>query len=514
MSAPERSSTWAAAIRGILRLLGCAALLAVASRGAGLAHAAENAELLDRVDRYVEDVMRADRVPGVALAIVKDGAVVHERGFGLACPDGRPVDPRTPFVLGSMSKSITAVAVMQLVEGGKVELDAPAKRYLPWFAVADEAASAQISVRHLLHHTSGFPTRTPMAGAEAELEGHVRALGQMRLASAPGKVHRYSSANYQVLGLVVETVSGEPFGAYVRRHIFEPLAMTDSRDEPAALGSSQMACGHRYWAGFPLSADLPHDHGRLPTAALISTARDLARFTQALLGGGQGERGRVLSAESVRELLHPVAQGEGFSYAMGWRVGPIHRVPAIHHGGIVDHFRGKMVLLPEHDAAVVVLTNASGHIGRVSSHLMANGVAAMLAGKSPPPARSLALSHLLGGIAIALLLLTAHLIKEALTLRRWTQKLAAEPPKSRWARAKAWGVLGWGALTPPLVLLGLPAVLQLSWGKLVQAMPDVALWMLIYLPAACALACLKASRLRKILQKKKPSEPSPAAPAS
>jgi len=110
---------------------------------------------------YVEGQMRRLKIPGAALAIVEDGEIVHLRGFGHGVsrprPGGEAPTPQTPFFIGSLTKSFTALAVMQLVEAGKVELDAPVRRYLPWFRVADPQASAQMTVRHLLNQTSGLP---------------------------------------------------------------------------------------------------------------------------------------------------------------------------------------------------------------------------------------------------------------------------------------------------------------------------------------------------------------------
>jgi CubicO group peptidase (beta-lactamase class C family) len=125
---------------------------------------------LAAIDRYVEAHRQATRLPGLALCIVHGDQVVHLRGFGHADPSGRPVTPQTPFLLASTTKSFTALAVMQLVEAGKVDLDAPVQRYLPWFRLADPAASARITVRHLLNHTSGLATRlapSPRATATA-----------------------------------------------------------------------------------------------------------------------------------------------------------------------------------------------------------------------------------------------------------------------------------------------------------------------------------------------------------
>src|SRR5215467_11450829 len=109
------------------------------------------------IDAFVSAQIQAQRIPGLSLGIVQGTHIVHLHGFGTADASGRLVTPQTPFIIGSMSKSFTALAVMQLVEAGKVELDVPVQRYLPWFRVADPTASARITVRQLLNQTSGIP---------------------------------------------------------------------------------------------------------------------------------------------------------------------------------------------------------------------------------------------------------------------------------------------------------------------------------------------------------------------
>ena len=166
--------------RALIILLGAVYLVASPM---SLGRAAANpAPDLASIDAYLEMEMREVRIPGLALGIVHNDEVVHLRGFGEAGPDGRAVTPQTPFILASASKSFTALAIMQLVESGKVDLDAPVRRYLPDFRVADEAASAQITVRHLLHHTSGLPEDSafgPMLSndiSDQALSDRVRAL--------------------------------------------------------------------------------------------------------------------------------------------------------------------------------------------------------------------------------------------------------------------------------------------------------------------------------------------------
>src|SRR5215217_1417802 len=135
----------------------------------------------DAIDAYVQHQLQEMRMPGAALGIVKGDEIVHLESFGDADDSGRAVTPETPFKIGSTSKSFTALAIMQLVEDGKVDLDAPVQRYIPWFRVADPTASKHITVRHLLNQTSGIPTAAGLPymykrdSSKAALEKEVRA---------------------------------------------------------------------------------------------------------------------------------------------------------------------------------------------------------------------------------------------------------------------------------------------------------------------------------------------------
>jgi CubicO group peptidase (beta-lactamase class C family) len=166
------------------------------------------------LDAYVERQLAALNIPGAALAIVEGAEIVHVHSFGRAGPEGRAPTPQTPFFIGSLTKSVTAVAVMQLVEAGKVELDAPVQHYLPWFRVADPQATAQVTVRHLLNQTSGFAQAAgmiPLADFDDQpgaTERQARALATFQPARLPGVAWEYSNVNYNLLGLIIEAVSG------------------------------------------------------------------------------------------------------------------------------------------------------------------------------------------------------------------------------------------------------------------------------------------------------------------
>jgi CubicO group peptidase (beta-lactamase class C family) len=432
-------------------------------------HAAFPARVFDQgaIDSYVVEMMRADAVPGVALAIVQGDKIVYLRGYG---DDGRgaAIEATTGFILGSMSKSFTALAIMQLVERSLVQLDAPAQTYLPEFHVADTAASQRITVRHLLNHTSGIPRNAPQApqGA-ASLDDHVRALTGVELENVPGAVHDYASPNYQVLGAIVERVSGQRFGEYLAEHIFAPLQMQYSGTDPALM--AHISRGHRYWFGLPIAADLPYEADRIPTAAVISNAQDLANYLIMHLNAGRFGTSSVLSSAAMAELLRPAAPGDGFEYAMGWRVGPIQGVPAIHHGGILPHFRGKMVLLPEQGYGVAVLTNASTNTPlpiAPTSHRMADAIAASLAGQALAPGTySQGLLYL--GVSLGMALVLLNQLGGLLRLRRW------QP------RKRAWLDVGLELLFPLLVLLLVPLLVGLPWPELARGAPDMVLWLAI-----------------------------------
>lgn len=361
-----------------------------------------NEELLQRdgfaeIDAYVERRMERLSIPGAVLAIVEEGEISHQRGFGKARPGGGAPTPRTPFFIGSLTKSFTALAVMQLVEAGEIELDAPIRRYLPWFRVADPQASAHMTVRHLLNQTSGLPT----SSGEVQLadfddspdatERQARVLSTLRLARPPGSAFEYSNANYNLLGLIVEAVGGEPYADYVRERIFTPLSMRHTYTSPAEAERAGLAAGHRYWFAVPVPAPgMPIPRGALPGGMLISSAEDMARYLIAHLNGGRHEEARVLSEAGIEELHRGVAEYNALSlslgrYGMGWFDDEIGNTKLVWHGGTLPHFGAYMALLPEKRKGVVLLFNACHHWMTPVLADLGTGVAAMLADERPAP---------------------------------------------------------------------------------------------------------------------------------
>jgi CubicO group peptidase (beta-lactamase class C family) len=381
---------------------------------------------------------------------------------------------------------------MQLVEAGKVELDAPVQRYLPWFRVADEEASRTITVRHLLNQTSGLSTKTGRSyqgngdTSDTALENAVRTLSSAKLTAPVGEKHEYSTINYSVLGLIVQTVSGHPYESYIQTKILDPLQMRDSFTSQAAAKQHGLATGYHYWFGRPKAADLPYNRGLVPAGYLISSAADMSHYLVAQLNGGHYHDASVLSPAGVDELHRPAVKTprSDTSYAMGWFVGPVGGIPAVHHQGETFNFHANAVLVPGSRTGVIVLMNAENSVdlflrGRMGT--ISEGVTRLLAGRepSPPPSNiaAFAVYTLLFGI-VALQL--RGMTRSVVALRLGRLRGGRIGPRLRITLALALN-LAWALL----VFVLLPKQLGLGLPVLAQGLPD-----LVYVLAASGVVAL------------------------
>jgi len=442
-----------------------------------------NSSSYDAIDAYVEGEMRRLKIPGVSLAIVEGDKIVRLRGFGRARPDGEAPTPQTPFFIGSLTKSFTALAVMQLVEAGKIDLDAPVQRYLPWFRVADPQASAQMTVRHLLNQTSGLPTSSgeiqlaDFDNSPGATERQARALSTLVLARPVGSAFEYSNSNYNLLGLIIEAAGGELYADYVQKHIFTPLDMSHSYTSPTIAKQNGLAVGHQYWFAVPFARpNLPIPHGSLPSGQLISSAEDMARYLIALLNGGRYGDAQILSGAGIAELHRGEADVsfKGISlgqYGMGWYIDEIGQTKLVWHSGILPHFYAYMALLPEQKKGVVLLFNADHHWMSPVLTEVGTGVAALLAGDQPQPAPVPFVGMIpwaLRGLLLIPALQIAGVVATLRLLRRWRLD-----PERRPSGGRQWGLHTLLPLVPNLlVALALRPMLGKRRSYLMFYMPD------------------------------------------
>jgi len=330
---------------------------------------AQQAPDIPAIDAYIENHMAEHKIPGLALSIVHNDEIVYTQGYGVAGPDGTAITPQTPFIIGSTSKSFTALAVMQLVEAGKIDLDASIQDYLPWFSLADPEQAQQITVRHLLTHTSGFSSLQGDKDilnddtSDEALEANIRELADTSLSRPVGESFEYANTNYDILGLIVQTVSGQSFEDYIEEYIFTPLEMNNSYTSKAEAEANGLVVGHTYFFGSPrVSADAPYPRRKIPAGFLISSAEDLGHYLIAQLNGGRYGGEQILSPEYVTMMHQPAVETgfEGWSYAFGWRTKLVEGEPSVRHGGDTSNFHSDMAFSPTRGWGVAILINYTG----------------------------------------------------------------------------------------------------------------------------------------------------------
>ncbi len=332
-------------------------------------------------DRSIEDFidreMPASGVPGVAYAVVADGDITSTGERGVVKIGGEAeVTPDTTFVVGSISKSFTALAVMQLVEAGEADLEGTISQYLDGFS---GRPAGPVTIRQLLSHTSGFSTLQGNGSAAAsrrgdtnamdELERSVDALVEVAPTHGPGEQFEYSNLNYRILGRLVEVVSGQEFGAYVTSNILEPVGMWHSFVADGQVHDS-MATGHASWFGIkrPL-ADRPTDRATAPQGGIIATAGDLARYMQMMLNGQDD----VLSAAGKVQMMRS-ASAASPAYGFGWYVDQGNGT--VWHTGVSPGFESLAWMRPAEKKGAVVLVNGVGGVGFAETTELRTGIAA------------------------------------------------------------------------------------------------------------------------------------------
>ncbi len=329
------------------------------------------------LDDFVDSEMRASGVPGLAYAVVADGDITVAGARGVLRRGGdEEVTPDTQFLIGSISKSFAAVSVLQLVEAGRIDLDAGVADYLDGFSGRPAGA---ITLRQLLSHTSGFSTlrgnasHTDGAGGKDELARRVDLLSVVTPAGAADDQWEYSNTNYEILGRVVEVVSGQEYQAYVAQHILEPVGMERSFVADGEVHES-MATGHRPWFGTkrPLPENRTH-RGTAPQGGIVASASDLARYLQTLMNGQDD----VLSAAGKSLMMRPASAASPF-YGLGWFVDSSNGT--VSHSGKSPGYEALATMLPSQKKAVVVLVNGDSGIGFGETAQLRNGLTARALG--------------------------------------------------------------------------------------------------------------------------------------
>jgi CubicO group peptidase (beta-lactamase class C family) len=324
--------------------------------------ASDDAEISEKVDAYVAAEMRTEKMPGLALAVVRDGQIIKARGYGLANIElDVPVKPETIFQTGSVGKQFTATAVMMLVEDGKIRLNDPIGKYLH----GSPATWDKITVRNLLTHTSGIhdyetESLTKNGAALVNLRNDYtedelfKKFSGLPLDFPPGSQWRYSNSGYVILGILIHKVTGQFYGDVLQERIFRPLGMTSTRIISEADIIPNRAAGYRLvngeiknqeWVSPMLNTTAD---GALYTNVLDMAKWDAALYTEKLLKQG-----------SLNQMWTPVRLNDGKTaeYGFGWDINTVNGHRLIEHGGAWQGFTTQISRYVDDKFTVIVLTN-------------------------------------------------------------------------------------------------------------------------------------------------------------
>lgn len=330
-----------------------------------------------RVDQYVQAEMKAQQIPGVSLAVIKNGQIVLAKGYGFANVEHQvPVKPETIFQSGSMGKQFTATAVMMLMEDGKLALDDKISKYFP---DAPETWR-NITIRHLLTHTGGmtdYPRDFDFRRDYTEDELYQRAKA-IPLAFQPGEKWSYSNLGYVMLGILIHKVSGKFYGDFLQERVFKPLDMSTARVISEADIVPNRASGYRLDKG-----ELKNQNWVSPSlnttadGALYLNVYDMAKWDAALYTE------KLLKRSSLEQMWTPVKlnNGQTHPYGFGWAIGEIKGHHYVQHGGSWQGFKAQIIRYTDDKLTVVLFANQA----RTNQSKLAQGVAALFNPDLAPP---------------------------------------------------------------------------------------------------------------------------------
>lgn len=315
------------------------------------------ASVLDKgaVDDYVERYLNRNGLPGASIVIVKDGGIVHAQGYGHDS-EGKPLTEHSLLRIGSVSKSFTAFAVLQLIDEGAFGLDDPIVRHLPDLKMNDQRVG-QVTIRHLLSHTSGISNPTIVSKADT-LEKGVKRVHQWQLQSDPGERYSYSNANYWILAWLVENVSGMEFAAYLDTKVFSPLGMDDSLS-PVNSGDSVPGLPHGYVTAFGTAISISEMEQMFTgSGGIVTTAADMGEWLAMHTRNGVSASGeRLLSESLLGDSYSPQPGSE--HYGLGWSLSTSDIAPKrLQHSGALSSYQAQQTIVPESGYAVAVMLNS------------------------------------------------------------------------------------------------------------------------------------------------------------
>lgn len=326
------------------------------------------------IDKIVLGTMKAWKIPGAAIAVVKNDRVIYVQGYGSKDLSGTtPVNPDTLFQIASASKAFTTTAMAMLVGEGKMQWDDPVRKHVAYFRLSDLCADAQVTLRDLVSHRTGLGGRDELwDNAPWSREETIRKIALVDPARPFRSGYRYNNIMFMAAGEAVAGASGTPYEEFVRTRIFEPLQMTGTTLSDAEWEKRDHAIGHHYdWKTDRISVQKPIATEALGSAGAIkSSARDMGNWVRFQLAGGSFDQRQLVDAEALAETKTPQTvirmenltrdlnpESNVMTYGMGWWVQDYRGELLVSHTGSLNGFRTRVELLPKRNSGLAVMIN-------------------------------------------------------------------------------------------------------------------------------------------------------------
>ncbi|MEI5907928.1 serine hydrolase domain-containing protein [Bacillus spongiae] len=347
-------------------------------------------DLKSSIDSYVKTFLEEQKIPGASIALVHENEIFYVNEWGVTGETKTAVTTQTPFIIGSISKSFTGLAIMKLIEENLINLEDPIKNYMPWFTLKDRQPSSKITIKQLLTHTSGISTYTGLSIADkgtihvGALKNEVKKFSKIGLSSQPGEKYQYSSANYLLLGALIEEVTNRPFSEYMEEHIFLPLKMKNaSANEYSAIEKGYEG-GFQSWFGYPFESTVAYDNMGASYGYMTASADDLIHYIQFISKQTTQDLLTDTSLDSYLSPLHNTRKDQ--SYGFGLRIsdqGTDNEM--IWHSGSTPDFHAEVFYMPETTWGGVILTNKNHILEEGSLPALKKGIISLVNGESPEP---------------------------------------------------------------------------------------------------------------------------------
>ncbi|HVE61873.1 MAG TPA: serine hydrolase domain-containing protein [Chitinophagaceae bacterium] len=316
-----------------------------------------------KLDSLVPLILKEYKVPGVSLAVIRDGKVLWTKGYGMADKEKNiPVSSLTRFNIGSVSKTFTAFAVLMLSERGMINIDSPIHKYLKrWQLPFSKFDNKKVTIRRVLSHTAGlsvagyhgiYKPGDILPTLVQSLSGYEGSDGALYVMQEPGTLLRYSSGGYTLLQMMIEDVTGKPFSQFMQKEIFDPLGMSNTSYDWSIIKSKVATPYDEKGNAWP-----QYQYVEQGSGGVYTTAADLATFVSLLVTKKQPEK-NLLKAETIRQMITAAEATNGF-YGLGVKMFPVSKNELlVSHDGANEGWRANYLLHPQKGDGVILLANS------------------------------------------------------------------------------------------------------------------------------------------------------------